>query len=388
MATAMNLYTVGRVTGASGILKTAALKPRDETAPWKSHFVGGLLVGGAFAAHLHPELVYMLQDLPITAPAAVAGGALVGWGSSKGCGCTSGHGVSGLARFSKRSLAAVCTFLPAGMLTATAIDATPSLRSLFRTEAWGRPHSLPVPPGASPDEAAATALAAAADAAAVMTPYVPEAVLVAAFGGMFWLKQRVESGRQASVESVRALVAASGSGMVFAGGLALAGMTNPGKVLEFLTLPIGAEGGMATWDPSLMWVMAGASAMAAPFFTLLPRRLAHPALSDSFKLPTSTVIDRQLIMGSAAFGAGWGISGMCPAPGLMAATTGAPEALLWLAAVLAGMRLHMATAATGPASTALKVASTAQVPAAPRQGVLPGAKGQKAAKDAPCDARE
>ena len=95
------------------------------------------------------------------------------------------------------------------------------------------------------------------------------------------------------------------AGMVFGSGIAISGMGNPAKVLNFFD-PFG------TWDPSLAFVMAGALLTAAIGYRLLFARRAAPVYDSTFHLPTSTAIDAKLVGGSALFGVGWGIAGFCP----------------------------------------------------------------------------
>ncbi|MBY0275777.1 YeeE/YedE family protein [Candidatus Binatia bacterium] len=113
-ATAM-LGLLGRVAGISGIV--GALLARDASGgPWRAAFVVGLLVGGGVFAVANPAAFAMTLDRSI--PALVAAGLLVGFGSRLGSGCTSGHGVCGMARGSKRSMVATVTFMTTGALTA------------------------------------------------------------------------------------------------------------------------------------------------------------------------------------------------------------------------------------------------------------------------------
>lgn len=119
------------------------------------------------------------------------------------------------------------------------------------------------------------------------------------------------------------------TGLVFGIGLIVAGMTNPAKVLGFLDLA-------GRWDPSLALVMAGAILVALPAFRVAARR-RQSLLGEPMHLPTATRIDRQLVLGSLAFGAGWGLAGFCPGPALASLTTGAVQPLIFCAAMLAGM---------------------------------------------------
>jgi uncharacterized protein len=122
------------------------------------------------------------------------------------------------------------------------------------------------------------------------------------------------------------------TGLLFGLGLILSGMTDPAKIQGFLDL-----GG--AWDPSLAFVMAGAILVAAPAFALARRR-SRSLLDAPMQLPTNQTIDSQLVLGSVAFGAGWGLAGFCPGPALVSASAGSVEARIFVAAMLAGMALY------------------------------------------------
>jgi len=121
------------------------------------------------------------------------------------------------------------------------------------------------------------------------------------------------------------------SGLVFGLGLIVSGMFNPAKVLGFLDLA-------GRWDPSLAFVMAGAIAVGLPAFAWARRR-KQSLLGAEMQLPTERRIDRRLLAGSLLFGIGWGVAGFCPGPGLVALGAGEPKALVFVAAMLAGMGL-------------------------------------------------
>jgi uncharacterized protein len=118
-------------------------------------------------------------------------------------------------------------------------------------------------------------------------------------------------------------------GLVFGLGLIVSGMANPAKVLGFLDLA-------GAWDPSLALVMAGAIGVGLPGFALAKKR-STALLGQPMKLPASTVIDRRLVLGSLAFGAGWGLAGYCPGPAIVALGAGQSSALVFVLAMLAGM---------------------------------------------------
>ena len=125
------------------------------------------------------------------------------------------------------------------------------------------------------------------------------------------------------------VLAALLAGLIFGLGLIVSGMANPAKVLGFLDLA-------GAWDPSLAFVMAGAILVGVAAFAVAGRR-TKSFLGLDMKLPTARHVDRRLVGGSLLFGIGWGIAGFCPGPGLVAVGMGAVKALVFVAAMLAGM---------------------------------------------------
>lgn len=118
-------------------------------------------------------------------------------------------------------------------------------------------------------------------------------------------------------------------GLLFGIGLAVSGMTNPAKVLGFLDIA-------GEWDPSLILVMAGAMGSFALLRRLILRR-RRPLLGGGFPGPPLPDIDKRLVAGSAAFGVGWGLVGLCPGPAVANLGGGVREAALFVPAMLAGM---------------------------------------------------
>ena len=127
------------------------------------------------------------------------------------------------------------------------------------------------------------------------------------------------------------IIMASVAGLIFGIGLILSGMTDPSKVLGFLDL-----GG--NWNPSLAFVMGGAVSVAFVGFRLAARR-KRALLGGPILLPTATRIDRRLLLGSLAFGCGWGLAGYCPGPALASLASGGVKPLIFAIAMLAGMAI-------------------------------------------------
>ncbi len=101
------------------------------------------------------------------------------------------------------------------------------------------------------------------------------------------------------------ILSALGAGLVFGLGIAISGMGNPAKVLNFFDV-------LGTWDPSLIFVMGGALITTAIGYRIVFGARSAPMFDAKFHLPTSKTIDVKLVGGSALFGVGWGISGFCP----------------------------------------------------------------------------
>lgn len=123
-------------------------------------------------------------------------------------------------------------------------------------------------------------------------------------------------------------------GFIFAVGLAVAGMTEPQKVIGFLSLP--------NWDPSLIFVMAGAIGVHALTYPLI-RKKASPLLDSTWHIPNRNDITSRLVIGSLLFGVGWGLGGFCPGPGVASVLTFDLRVLIFVGAMLGGMLLFKLT---------------------------------------------
>ncbi len=114
LSAAIFLLFNGRIAGISGVVG-GLLAPKAGDWGWRAAFLGGLLAGGALLMMLYPEA--FPAEVPRSLPVIGAAGLLVGFGTRLGSGCTSGHGVCGLSRFSVRSAVAVGTFMTTGAIT-------------------------------------------------------------------------------------------------------------------------------------------------------------------------------------------------------------------------------------------------------------------------------
>jgi len=126
-----------------------------------------------------------------------------------------------------------------------------------------------------------------------------------------------------------AILAAYVIGLVFGLGIAISGMANPAKVLNFFDVA-------GSWDPSLAFVMGGALVVTFLGYRVLPG-LKAPLLAPRFGWPAAREIDLRLVAGSALFGIGWGIAGFCPGGALPAIGTLNPAVLTFTAALVVGI---------------------------------------------------
>jgi uncharacterized membrane protein YedE/YeeE len=127
-------------------------------------------------------------------------------------------------------------------------------------------------------------------------------------------------------------IAAFVCGLVFGLGLMISGMTQPAKVLGFLDI-------FGRWDPTLAFVMAGALAVTFAGYAFARRRPV-PVFAPAHQWPTPAGIDRPLVVGSALFGAGWGLVGLCPGPAIENLATASPRVIGFVAAMGLAMLAH------------------------------------------------
>jgi hypothetical protein len=263
-----------------------------------------MVAGGLVAGAVTPGAFDVLPATFSVARAAV-GGLLVGLGASIGNGCTSGHGICGNARLSMRSLAYTVVFMAAGMAAATLTNSAAALgiAAVKPPLVW---------PGGDVTSAGTLLLATS-----VLTML-----------GLARAAQQVAEPK--SVELTTELA----SGALFAMGLAFTGMVRPAKVVGFLS-PLSRA-----WDLSLMFMMGGALLVSLPGFQAILRSksLKKPFACARWDLPLVNSIDPRLVLGGVLFGVGWGLTGVCPGPGLVALVAKpGPQLAAYCAAMLAGM---------------------------------------------------
>lgn len=256
LSTSFHLLASGRVTGMSGIFNSLIKFDKATGFQWKVLFLLGLILIPAIAHFADKNSISMMgvnftffdSDAIVSNGtnwlAWVLGGLFVGFGTRLGNGCTSGHGVCGLPRFSKRSFAAVCIFITCGMITATARTQIDFLNegTYFGNDyndVWG---------------------------------YISVGIMILIFIGAIYVFLINENKAD--------LLAALISGVLFGIGLILSGMCRISKVIGFLTiLP-------DRWDPSLAFVMGSAVAINVITFYFILKR-SEPLFTDAFHVPNN-----------------------------------------------------------------------------------------------------
>lgn len=308
----------GRVTGISGELYTLATTQSLSSL----HFLSGLSLTGLLLSRLPGGPDHLLSGaagtLQSLSPSRlVTGGLLVGLGAGIGNGCTSGHGVCGLARLSPRSILAVLTFMSSGIITAT----------LLRSA-----NVIPVPVSIPKQMSVSALIPNAGLTIPVLAalPYILAKLPVVTHRGC---------GKGMSATIVNSLVHIS-RGALFALGLTLAGMTHPGNTVRFMDFLTPG------WTPALALVFAGALPVAFLGFRAANAQ-KKPMLAEKATWPTRMDIDLQLLAGAAMFGVGWALVGVCPAP--MVTVLGAAPGVRAVQTVMAMMTAGVVVGKRGAA---------------------------------------
>lgn len=282
VSAALGLLVDGKITGISGImgpLLRSALVGGIKSKLWQALFVLGIVIGGLFSLAFNKNIAYPpAQALNYSLLRYSIGGLAVGFGTRLGGGCTSGHGVCGLARLSIRSWISVPTFMLAAAVTVAiarhAADVGEKTPSSVVPVQW--PLAWPFVIGV-----------------VVATMLMVVAVLL--------------------IRRARPVLTPFFAGTIFGLGLGCSGMTSQAKVLNFLDV-----GG--TWDPSLAFVMGCALCVTFPAFAWSRREAACPLQEGvQWEKPNNTKVDIQLLLGAILFGIGWGLCGICPGPALASA---------------------------------------------------------------------
>lgn len=293
VATSLNLYLKGRITGNSGVLY--AIWSRDEGSNiWRIGFILGLLCSGSIVRVSSIDKVTFFDDQTsfnkdFSIGAIIISGILVGFGTKLSNGCTSGHGVCGIPRLNWRSYAAVGVFLSSAIGIATLRHHVPFLEGNSFFEKWGK--TLYENSEITRDAIYFSSLGI---------------VLLASFAFLvfyFVSEYDKEKSRDFSDSATGLLV-----GILFGAGLSISGMTKRTRVINFLAIS-------KDWDASLLFVLGVSVSVNFITFYFILKREDNPIFSDTpCKVKPSSDINFNFLFGSCMFGVGWGISGLCPGP--------------------------------------------------------------------------
>lgn len=296
-ATIAKFRTNGNVLGVSGIvggLARPGLTAHEVLD--RLFFLAGLLIAGFVLRLLQPECLGRPAITFLTLggcgiPRLIAAGGLVGYGTALGSGCTSGHGIFGNARFSRRSMVATGLFVAAGFASAALFCTTnsnaQSILSLAASSTW--------PPKP-------------------LTSAVMAGEILLIFGASITCVWKATKCGAVSLRLGQRFVDCL-TGLMFGLALGLSGMANPSRVSKFFDLK--------SPDPTLAFVIGGALVVTAPYFATISQEIngepiLPPVLAEVYRLPSRfRPVDNDLITGALIFGAGWGLMGLCPAPALL-----------------------------------------------------------------------
>eukprot|EP00833_Pecoramyces_ruminatium_P006361 jgi/Orpsp1_1/1180393/evm.model.c7180000073223.1 len=308
LATSAHLYLQGKITGVSGTLFKCIKK---NELSYNASFIAGMVFISSFINVFYNPMknvkknndssfmespAHFSQDLSLIG--FIIAGFLVGFGARMGNGCTSGHGVCGIPRLSRRSIVAILLFMAFGGLTAT-------FRYYFPFFA----------PGSITPQARELSI-------------INFAVLVLSLGVFgFYL---FEGYKKNAVDRIRDTAIAFCIGVAFAFGLMESGMIKRHTVTGFLTLGV-------VWNFRLVFVLGAAVGINYFTFNFIFKKYQKPLFKSKYDLPTGTSVDNKLMVGASIFGIGWGIGGICPGPAVIVSYVYFPHSLLFLAACCGGI---------------------------------------------------
>ena len=343
ISTSINLLFKGRITGMSGILFNL-VKLSDFY--WRYIFVlgmiwvsSGLKVFYGNKLNLFDDPVKSLDDLSLVG--YLVTGFLVGLGTKLSNGCTSGHGVCGLPRFSIRSIVSVLIFCFFGILTATLnsrFKIVYNLENFFNLKKFNfvtqkqkiqddnvcnldTKKIIELEPDRN--MCLVTILKDTrnlffSDNFQIKVFYISSAIIILTYlYDTFYIKKTFDF--EISIIS----------SILFAAGLIVSGMTKRSKVLGFLTWD-------KNFDPSLIFVLCSAVGLNSIFFNLVFNLDQKPIFADKMHIPTKINLDYKLIGGSAIFGVGWGICGVCPGPAIVTSLLYFPNIICFLVLFFVG----------------------------------------------------
>ena len=311
LASTLHLYLNGKITGISGaFFRTITLTDFS----YNFSFIIGMLFTSSFIKcffdpMLPPETldsaIFMETPSKFVGDLSIIGfilaGFLVGFGAKMANGCTSGHGVCGLPRLSKRSFVAIGFFMVFGILMATLRYYIPFLRpSSYAFNVWEN-------------------------------SFIYFGTLILSVAG--FLANLFNVYRSGIQDKVRDILVSFCVGCLFCFGLIESGMIQRHVVVEFLTLG-------KVWNYQLAFVLGTAVGINLFTFNFILKKTTRPKFKENYDLPTKTEVDNKLCVGAALFGLGWGLAGICPGPAVIACYLYCPQTLAFCIFLGIGMYIE------------------------------------------------
>lgn len=320
LSSSLFLLLTGQITGLSGIAEGLVSSKGED---WHGSYVLGLCLSGTTMSLLFKDRSnFDDYTSMLSTEMIVVAGLLTGFGTRLGSGCTSGHGLCGLPRRSLRSLVAVATFMSTGAITAYICNLPAVRPSLISPHTGTLPRHQYLQPGTS------------------------IAVIAMIAGRYLNLFDAISSKDPSQGKAMRSSLSVHAAsllcGFSFGVGLIVSGMCSPNRVIRFLDFS-SSEG----WDPTLISVlMSGVLINSVSFHVFKywsklqvvcePRRDLGASLHMGLVRP-NLEINWRLLLGSALFGVGWGIAGICPGPGLVSLGALSEGATVFMPSVFIGM---------------------------------------------------
>ena len=311
LASTLHLYLNGKITGISGaFFRTITFTDFS----YNFSFIIGMLFTSSFIKcffdpMLPPETldsaIFMETPSKFVGDLSIIGfiiaGFLVGFGAKMANGCTSGHGVCGLPRLSKRSFVAIGFFMVFGILMATIRYYIPFLRpSSYAFNVWEN-------------------------------SFIYFGTLILSVAG--FLANLFNVYRSGIKDKVRDILVSFCVGCLFCFGLIESGMIQRHVVVEFLTLG-------KVWNYQLAFVLGTAVGINLFTFNFILKKTTRPKFKENYDLPTKTEVDNKLCVGAALFGLGWGLAGICPGPAVIACYLYCPQTLAFCIFLGIGMYIE------------------------------------------------
>jgi uncharacterized protein len=339
--------------GCSGILVTSVLDPintiQNVKSRWKFQFLSSFIL----TVYMIITIVNLDKGSDNNSSASVLspsssstigymiGGLCVGLGTKFANGCTSGHGVCGLGRFSVRSLASVVTFLLTGIGTATCL-ASPYTPWSSYTAFLRVANETAMTTVVSTNSLLKSIVLALSTGAAILSITQDGNLIRSSSSSPDSVQSSSSTTSVPDQAHQNKIYGAIVSGALFAIGLGISGMSQTNKVKSFLDInPLLGSVNLSLYDPTLLTVLGAAVPISAIGY-IYQKYYSKKSQStfcgaDWSCIPNRTDIDSKLIGGSMLFGIGWGLVGLCPGPALWSVAAGVtPITLYWFPSFLIG----------------------------------------------------